>query len=36
MTDPYLIEGKEVSKYSYTHHTIKKLETIKKPEDWRK
>lgn len=30
------IDGKEVSKYSYTHHTIKKLETIKKPEDWRK
>ena len=30
------IDGNEVSKYSYTHHTIKKLETIKKPEDWRK
>lgn len=30
------IDGQEVAKYSYTHHTIKKLETIKKPSDWRK
>ena len=30
------IEGIEVKKYSYTHHTIEKLETIKKPSDWKK
>ena len=27
------IEGIEVEKYSYTHHTIERLETIKKPND---
>ncbi len=27
------IDGKEVDKYSYTTHTVKKLETIKRPED---
>ena len=30
------IEGVEIKKYSYTNHTMKKLETIKKPEDWKK
>ena len=30
------IEGIEVKKYSYTQHTTKKLETIKKPDDWKK
>ena len=30
------IEGIEVNKYAYTHHTMEKMETIKKPEDWRK
>lgn len=30
------IEGVEVKKYSYTHHTMEKLETIKKPSDWNK
>ena len=30
------IEGIEVSKYSYTLHTMEKLETIKKPNDWKK
>lgn len=28
------IEGIEVAKYKYTHHTMEKLETIKKPSDW--
>ncbi len=30
------LEGMEVAKYSYTHHTMEKLETIKKPADWQK
>ena len=30
------IEGVEVKKYSYTHHKMEKLETIKKPSDWNK
>ena len=30
------IEGIEVKKYSYTHHTMEKLETIKKPDGWKK
>lgn len=30
------IEGIEVAKYKYTHHTMEKLETIKKPSDWSK
>ena len=30
------IEGYEVDKYSYTNHTVERLETIKKPEDWKK
>lgn len=30
------IEGMEVNKYSYTSHTMERLETIKKPEDWKK
>lgn len=30
------IEGIEIEKYSYTHHTIEKIETIKKPDDWKK
>ena len=30
------IEGMKVKKYSYTHHTMEKLETIKKPGDWYK
>lgn len=30
------IDGKEVKKYSYTNHTMKKIETIKKPKDWLK
>ena len=29
------IEGAEVKKYSYSHHTTNKLETIKKPADWK-
>lgn len=29
------IEGAEVKKYSYSHHTTDKLETIKKPADWK-
>jgi cell filamentation protein len=29
------IEGTEVKKYSYSHHTTNKLETIKKPADWK-
>lgn len=28
------IEGVEVKKYAYTNHTVERLETIKKPEDW--
>ena len=28
------IDGMEVSKYSYTHHTMERLETIEKPADW--
>ena len=28
------IEGIEVNKYSYTHHTMEKMETIQKPKDW--
>ena len=28
------IAGVEVEKYSYTQHTMEKLETIKKPSDW--
>ena len=30
------IDGYEVDKYSYTNHTVERLETIKKPEDWKK
>ena len=30
------IDGTEIEKYSYSHHTIDRLETIKKPQDWRK
>ena len=30
------IDGYEVDKYSYTNHTVERLETIKKPEDWEK
>ena len=30
------IDGVEVNKYSYTNHTMKKLETIEKPSDWLK
>ena len=30
------IEGIEIKKYAYTHHTMEKLETIKKPSDWKK
>lgn len=30
------IDGIIVDKYSYTHHTMEKLETIKKPKDWTK
>jgi len=29
------IEGTEVKEYSYSHHTTNKLETIKKPADWK-
>lgn len=28
------IDGFEVNKYSYTNHTVDKIKTIKKPEDW--
>lgn len=28
------IDGMEVSKYSYTRHTMERLETIEKPADW--
>lgn len=30
------IEGTEVKKYSYNHHTTDRLETIKKPADWKR
>lgn len=30
------IDGKKVKKYSYTTHTIKKIQTISKPKDWLK
>jgi hypothetical protein len=33
--DPYVYEGTEVKMYSYSHHTINKLETIKKLADWK-
>ena len=29
------IEGTGVKKYSYSHHTTNKLETTKKPADWK-
>lgn len=28
------IQGVDVEKYAYTHHTLERLETIKKPADW--
>lgn len=30
------IEGTEVKKYTYSHHTTDKLETIEKPSDWKR
>ena len=30
------IDGIEVGKYAYVHHTLERLETIKKPSDWKR